>query len=79
VNEVAHEASGTLEVLADSLRQGQTPPPMPPLPRRHIPGDPVSGELMERVPRQLEILHGAVEKLTVTVVLPSRRAEPTPA
>ncbi|MCK8500960.1 FUSC family protein [Myxococcus fulvus] len=62
---VAHRASGTLDVLAESLRKGQTPPPMPELPLRRIANDPVSGKLVERVPRQLEILHGAVEKLTV--------------
>ncbi|NTX16005.1 FUSC family protein [Myxococcus sp. CA056] len=63
---VAHKASGTLDALADSLKQGQTPPPMPELPLRRIVNDPVSGPLVERVPRQLEILHGAVEKLAWT-------------
>ncbi|WP_338867729.1 FUSC family protein [Myxococcus stipitatus] len=62
---VANKASGTLDALADSLREGKSPPPMPELPLRRIANDPVSGQLVERVPRQLEILHGAVEKLTV--------------
>jgi len=63
---VATSASGALDALADSLRQGQTPPPIPALPVRELVDDPVSGKLIERVPRQLEILHGAVEKLSST-------------
>ncbi len=69
VEQVAHQAGGALEKLADSLRAGQHPPPIPPLPVRRASDDPVAGELLERVPRQVEILHGAVAKLSTEVAL----------
>ncbi len=71
VEQVAHGAGGALETLADSLQVGQPPPPIPPLPVRpdRDDPDPVSGELLERVPRQLEILHGAVERLGTETAL----------
>ncbi|MGA9523047.1 MAG: FUSC family protein [Myxococcaceae bacterium] len=69
LEEVAHQAGGALEKLADSLRDGQHPPPIPALPARRATDDPVSGELLERVPRQVAILHGAVAKLSTEVAL----------
>lgn len=62
LEEVAKRAGGALEALADSLCEGRPPPPMPELRRPEL-GDPVSGLLVERVPRQLEVLHSAVTKL----------------
>lgn len=84
LEEVAQDASGTLESLADALDQGELPPPMSAIPVRSPGEDPVSGVLAERVPRQLEILHGAVERLNaeeiITTRAPSRlAARPAPA
>ncbi|XXF76349.1 FUSC family protein [Myxococcaceae bacterium GXIMD 01537] len=63
LEQVAKEAGGALDALADSLREGMPPPPMPELRRPEL-DDPVTGLLAERVPRQLEVLHGAVAKLS---------------
>lgn len=64
LEKVSDRTVGTLDTLADSLREAKPPPPLQPLEARSI-DDPVSGRLVERVPRQLEILHGAVARLTV--------------
>jgi uncharacterized membrane protein YccC len=63
VQELAHKASDTLEALADSLKTGRTPPPVPPLPACGGIEDPVCDSLLERVPRQLGVLHHAVSRL----------------
>jgi hypothetical protein len=65
LEEVVDDACGTLDALADSLEEGQRPPPAPELPVRRTPEDPVTEALIDRVPRQLRVLRGAVERLTV--------------
>lgn len=67
--ELAQGASGALDVLADSLREGRPPPPLPSLPEPQPADDPVSCALLERVPRQLDMLHGAVTRLSVEPAL----------
>jgi len=68
-SELAQEAGGALDALADSLREGRLPPTLPPLPSQWETADPVSGQLIERVPRQLQILSGAVARLAEERVL----------
>jgi uncharacterized membrane protein YccC len=60
---LAHQARDALETLADALSRRRAPPPLPslPLPRTE---DPVFAALVERLPRQLGILHGAVARLS---------------
>lgn len=62
---VAEQTGGALDALADSLQEGRPPPPLPAIPLRRASEDLLANELMERVPRQLGILHGAVEKLAL--------------
>lgn len=73
--EVVDDACGTLDALADSLEEGQRPPPAPEFPVRRTPEDPVTEALIDRVPRQLRVLRGAVERLTVEEA-PARHLQP---
>ncbi len=86
--EVIEGACGTLDALAQSLEAGERlpePDALPVPPRNWRPGDPVTEALVERVPRQLRVLRGAVERLTdgdsfgsgPVPVKPHRRRNPT--
>ncbi len=66
---LAHQAGRTLDELADSLRARRVPPPLPPLKVSCKTDDPVFGALLERVPRQLGMLHGAVTRLSAGPIL----------
>jgi uncharacterized membrane protein YccC len=63
IEQVADQAGEALDSLAESLTGGHGPPPLPRLMPRAPEADPVSRELLAHVPRQLGVLHGAVEKL----------------
>lgn len=62
--QLAQRASDSLELLARALQERREPPPLPPLALPRTSDDPVLGALLERVPRQLGILHGAVARLS---------------
>jgi uncharacterized membrane protein YccC len=64
LEKIAVEASGRLETLASSLNEGVPPPPLPTIDAPPTSDDPVSAVLVERVPRQLDILSRAVEKVS---------------
>ncbi|RKG84179.1 FUSC family protein [Corallococcus terminator] len=62
--QLAQRASDSLELLARALQERREPPPLPPLSLPRTSDDPVLGALLERVPRQLGILHGAVSRIS---------------
>ncbi|MBF5046612.1 FUSC family protein [Aggregicoccus sp. 17bor-14] len=70
---LAQEAGGALETLAEALRRGQAPPPLPRLPvpegRCGHRVEPAYAALLERLPRQLGILHRAVSRLGAEAAL----------
>ncbi|QDE66154.1 MULTISPECIES: FUSC family protein [Myxococcus] len=69
LKQLAHQAGRALDELADALRDRRVPPPLPPLKVSCKTDDPVFGALLERVPRQLGMLHGAVSRLSSGTVL----------
>ncbi|MBN8466413.1 FUSC family protein [Corallococcus exiguus] len=62
--QLAQRASDSLEQLASALQERREPPPLPALALPRTSDDPVLGALLERVPRQLGILHGAVARIS---------------
>ncbi|MFB1481843.1 FUSC family protein [Corallococcus sp. RDP092CA] len=62
--QLAQRASDSLELLARALQERREPPPLPALALPRTSDDPVLGALLERVPRQLGILHGAVARIS---------------
>ncbi|WP_426756779.1 FUSC family protein [Myxococcus sp. Y35] len=66
---LAHQAGRALDDLAEALRARRVPPPLPPLQVSCKTDDPVFGALLERVPRQLGMLHGAVTRLSSGPIL----------
>ncbi len=66
---LALQAGRALDDLAESLHARRVPPPLPPLQVSCKTDDPVFGALLERVPRQLGMLHGAVTRLSAGPVL----------
>ncbi|RKI58743.1 FUSC family protein [Corallococcus sp. AB049A] len=62
--QLAQRASDSLELLARALQERREPPPLPALSLPRTSDDPVLGKLLERVPRQLGILHGAVARIS---------------
>jgi uncharacterized membrane protein YccC len=62
--QLAQRASDNLELLARALQERREPPPLPSLALPGTSDDPVLGALLERVPRQLGILHGAVTRIS---------------
>jgi len=60
---LARQAQDVLESLAESLSRRLPPPPLPPLPLPRT-EDPVFAAMLERLPRQLGILHGAATRLS---------------
>ncbi|RKH70755.1 FUSC family protein [Corallococcus aberystwythensis] len=62
--QLAQRASDSLELLARALQERREPPPLPNLALPRTSDDPVLGALLERVPRQLGILHGAVARIS---------------
>ncbi|NBD08791.1 FUSC family protein [Corallococcus silvisoli] len=62
--QLAQRASDSLELLARALQERREPPPLPSLALPRTSGDPVLSALLERVPRQLGILHGAVARIS---------------
>ncbi|WP_228531086.1 MULTISPECIES: FUSC family protein [Myxococcaceae] len=73
---IAGAAGQALEGLAQSLSEGRPPGPLRPL---AVPaaarGDAFYATLLERVPRQLGVLHGAVARLTREVPLQRRKLD----
>ncbi|WP_163778466.1 FUSC family protein [Myxococcus vastator] len=69
LKQLAHHAGRALDELADALRDRRVPPPLPPLQVSCKTDDPVFGALLERAPRQLGMLHGAVSRLSSGTVL----------
>ncbi|AKQ69387.1 putative membrane protein [Myxococcus hansupus] len=66
---LAHQAGRALDDLAESLNARRAPAPLPPLQVSCKTDDPVFGALLERVPRQLGMLHGAVTRLSAGPIL----------
>ncbi|ATB45140.1 FUSC family protein [Corallococcus macrosporus] len=69
LKQFAHQAGGVLDELADALKARRAPPPLPPLQVACKTDDPVFRALLERMPRQLGMLHGAVSRLSSGPIL----------
>ena len=66
---------GALEALAQALVERRAPEPLRPLSVPAAHDDALYGALLERVPRQLGVLHGAVARLTREVPLQRGRLD----
>jgi len=69
LRQLADAAGEALEALAQALSERRAPEPLQPLSVPAARDDALYGALLERVPRQLGVLHGAVARLTREVPL----------